>query len=231
MSRYVQLEPDGLFEYKWIGKKQEYRRRRVKRDIVLTYLRDRCDIVEGTTLRDIFRTVAKYKLLKAVIAQYSWCSHIDEFHAQAEEPMRRTDDQEPLDYLEIYYHPQIQKYKKEVSFDFYCGFHGIGPVPPDYEYANPGYITYSVSYSPMYELTDLPVKLNKEFKFYTPFDPGKKQKPDEWLLIDATWEYNSGRHLRRHQLPRWPRRKRRLHRADERHRGENQKRRDQDCSD
>jgi len=112
MINYVQLEPDGLFVYKWQDKQEV--RFRAKKKIAATYLRCACKIKEGTTLKDIFRTVDNYKLLKIFISQYSWCGCIDEFHAQAEELMR-TEDKIPLDYLEIYWCPEIHEYNEKVN--------------------------------------------------------------------------------------------------------------------
>lgn len=198
MINFVQLEPEGLFVYKWDGKKKQQVRRRAKKSIVLTYLRCRCQIKEGTTLKDIFRAVAKYKLLCIVIGQYSWCSHINEFHAQAEEPMRSEDKGDKLEYLEIYWHPEVHEYTetikhpgghkekiRTVSFDAHTGFHAIGE-PGSSEHRPDGREHYSVSYSPMYDLADLPVKLNEEFEVWSPWKRGQKQE----LLIKATRSYS-----------------------------------------
>ncbi len=200
MSEYVQLESEGLFVYKWSGKKRDYVRRRPKKNTVLTHLRSHCKIKEGTTLLDIFRAVAKYKLLKLVISQYSWCGCIDKFHAQAEEPMRSEDKGSKLDYLEIYWDPQVHEYSETIkhpdghkdrihtaSFDAYTGFQAIGDQEPDDPYqSKDGKEHYSVSHTPMYDLADLPVKLNEAFVVYSPWKAGQKQE----LLVKAERTYS-----------------------------------------
>jgi hypothetical protein len=173
MTDYVQIEPGGLFVYRWDGERQKTVRQRVKRSRVLTCLRRSCVIKPGTTLRDIFRVVASYKLLKAVVAQYSWCRAIDEFHAQAEEPMRSAEfDGVTLVRLVIQrimhcYDDRPKGKPPTTYFDSYVDFSGVGVVrdpeasrrsrgeePPE-----SGELKCSVSCTPMYDLADLPVVL------------------------------------------------------------------------
>lgn len=210
MSEHIELAPDGIFVHKWNGKRRVYVRKRAKKLSICTHLRSRCEIAEGTTLKNIFEAVDRYRFLKLVISQYSWCRAIDEFHAQAQEPQRYDpDDTDPLDYLEIYHHPEVHQFQervkhpgglreriKTVDFDTSVGFHGIGPAPkgkeddPAYR-TNDGKIQYSVSYSPMWKLADLPVKLNKEFTVYEPFDANRHKRgspPQE--LLKATREFS-----------------------------------------
>jgi hypothetical protein len=208
MADYVEFTPEGLFAYKWNGKNRKNVRFRPKKLAIGTFLRSRCEIVEGTTLRNIFDTVDRYKLLKLIIAQYSWCRPIEEFHAQAREPMQEDPDdrEEPLTYLEIYHHPEIHQFTEKkkhpggmreritvVDFDTSVGFHGVGPTHEKNGPANreDGNTNYSVSYSPMWKLADLPMKLNKEFTVYEPFDRNKHKKgnpPQE--LLKATREFS-----------------------------------------
>ena len=201
MSEHIEFTPKGLVLHKWDEDKRKFVRKRPKKLTVCTHLRSRCEIAEGTTLRQIFEAVDRYRFLKLVIGQYSWCRAIDEFHAQAQEPMQRREDAEQIDYLEIYHWPEVHKYTEKkkhpggtrerkivVDFDTSVGFHGIGPAKgDDLQYSTDGTIPYSVSYSPMYEIADLPVKLKKEFTVYTPFEPGKKTEDRE--ILKATREF------------------------------------------
>ena len=141
----VILSKNGLF----VRKDDDGRWRKAKKSLVLTYLRNLCEIKEGTTLLDIFNIVDQYKLLKLFIKQYSWCPQIEEFHAQAQEPIRNIKE-DKLEYLEIYWDAELDNYYKHL--DINVGFHG-GNIKNG---------NYSVSYSPMYELADLPVKLDKK---------------------------------------------------------------------
>lgn len=185
MAKIV-INSEGLWVHDWDSDKRETEVFRADEDRVLTHLSETCEIEEGTTLLDIFNMVESYEMLKIVISQYAWCSKIDEFHAQAKEPYTPKDDDEKIDYLEIYHHATISS----GHFNSYDGFHGVGPEPPDYEHpTESGMITYSVSYSPMYELAYLPVVLNTDFVLYggTTFIKGKGARTK--TLCQATLNY------------------------------------------
>lgn len=209
MSEYIEFTPDkGLVLHKWNNKLRKFIRKRPKKLSILAHLRSRCEIAEGTTLKQIFEAVDKYKFLKLVISQYSWCRQLDEFHAQAQEPQRvDPDDVEPIEYLELSHHPEVHKFTEKkkhpggmreriitIDFETSIGFHGIGPISKSKDEdvqksASPdGNIKYSVSYSPMWKLADLPVRLNKTFDVYEPFDLNNPKKDPEKLL-SSTREY------------------------------------------
>lgn len=149
----MKIKKDGLFFYKWSNKQKKYVEKKAKKSNILTYLRNSCYIDEGVTLQDIFNLVDSSKLLKFVISQYSWCPSIDEFHAQAKEPWIKNEE-EDLHTLEINWH--VSKCSKNtLDFELYPNFHGLGEKT-----------TYSVSYTPVYELAHLPVVLNESFALY-----------------------------------------------------------------
>lgn len=195
MSEHVELCAEGIFVHKWNGKKREYIRKRAKKMNVLSHLRSVCEIAPGTTLGQLFAAVDKYKLLKLVIAQYSWCRAIEEFHAQAQEPMRKEPDDEKMTHLEIYWHVEVEGFTEKIkhpgglreriktaAYEVSPDFHGIGPCKEGEDHRGNGLEYYSVSYSPMYELADLPVVLKKEFDVYTPWIPGQTPKKPEKVL-------------------------------------------------
>lgn len=195
MSEHVEICADGLFVHKWNSKKREYIRRRAKKLNVISHLRSVCEIAPGTTLGQIFAVVGKYKLLKLVISQYSWCRAIEEFHAQAQEPMRKEEDHDKMTHLEIYWHVETEGFTekikhpgglreriKTVAYEVSPDFHGIGPCKEGEDHRGNGLEYYSVSYSPMYDLADLPVVLKKEFDVYTPWVPGQQPKEQEKVL-------------------------------------------------
>lgn len=213
MSEHVEIAKDGIFVHRWKSKTGTYVRKRAKKIEILKYLRDRCEIAPGVTLGEIFKAVDRYKLLKLFISQYSWCGSLEQFHAQAEEPMRVDEDVVKLDYLEIYHHPDVnsssEKIKHKngmrekitvVDFESYPSFHGIGDPETD-DMIDPNdavdmltqgkkKINYSVSYSPMWELADVPVVLKKEFDVYEKFDStrhNRNNRPQK--LMTATREY------------------------------------------
>lgn len=195
---HIEITINGLVFHKWDSETRKYTSIVPDKMNIITYLRARCEIAQDATLKHIFKAVAEYDFLKLVIAQYSWCKQIDEFHAQAkEEAKSKIEESEIIDYLEIYHHPEIHKIvenKKHpgglrekiitIDFDTSASFHGIGHVRDGSK------INYSVSYSPMWELADLPVKLNKTFDIYQPFDPYKHNKdvqPEK--IMSATREF------------------------------------------
>lgn len=178
MIEHVEISPEGLFKYKFINKK--FVSKRVKKSSVLAELRNTCKITTGTTLGQIFNVVDQYKMLKIFISQYSWCRAIDEFHAQAKEPINNENDElEQLTHLEINWHVETNSVSKKIKhpgglrettkcidFELSENFIGIGPIQD-------GVQTYSISYSPMYELIDLPVIINEKFEVYEPWQSGK----------------------------------------------------------
>lgn len=195
MSDYVVLSKDGLHGYKYNGDTKDYIRSRVKEDLVFTKLRCQCEIEDGTTLKDIFRMVESYPMLKAFISQYSWCRAIDEFHAQAEEPMR-SEDAEDLEYLEIYVRPSqpkisVEKVKhpggmrertRTISYKLVHGpgFHAVGKpsktMREQYGDNCPEVQPYSASFIPLYDIADLPVKLKIDYDVHARF-PAKGREP------------------------------------------------------
>jgi hypothetical protein len=209
MADFIEFTPKGLYIYSWDKETRKQVRRRPKKVNILTYLRLRCEIAEGTTLKNIFDAVDRYSFLKTFVSQYSWCRHIDEFHEQAKEPNRfDPDDTEPLDYLEIYHWPEVSKYSEtkkhpggtrerivSVDFDTSVGFHGIGhSAKGQDEYGNPNpamredkTTQYSVSCTQMWKLANLPVKLKKDFEVYSPWEP--KKRPDKILSAQREFTF------------------------------------------
>ena len=149
----VCIEKDGLWLYEY---DQDASFKRNKPNRIFACLREYCEIADGVTLGDIFNIVDALPKLKSFISQYSWCCEIDEFHHQAKEAIpvdNKTPEDEPLAYLRVYWHVSAQQHKKVNYFGMSPSFDGIGT----------GGTHYSVSYSPMYELAHLPVKLDTDF--------------------------------------------------------------------
>lgn len=183
MSQYLEFTPDGLLLYKWNSKKQKYIRSRPKKKTICTHLRSLCEIAEGTTLKDILNAVDKYKFLKFFVSQYSWCWAIDEFHAQVNEEHFdvKENDEEKIEYLELYWGAEVW----ENDFDLHTGFHGIGKETID-ELTGQKYTErYSVSCTPLYEIANLPVKLNKEFKVYKDFKDVVLEGEHDYTLLEV----------------------------------------------
>ena len=174
----IVFKKKGLYETDYDEATDKNVLRRVKKREILHKLRIGCKIDDDVTLRDIFKIVDQYKVLKYFIAAYSWCGVIDELHAEALEPCQSlSEDKEPLDYLEVYWHGTKSK---KYGLSLHYGFHGIGRVAEEKKKElgadEDGLVHYSISASPLWELVDLPVKLKEDF-----------------VLRDRDWEtHNAG---------------------------------------
>lgn len=162
----------------------------VKGKCVFSYLKDICLIKEGTTLGHIFDYVAGNDVLKEFIAAYSHCAKITEFHNQS---AKEEQNNGKLDYLEIskrfkFIKPRNRK-NKTVSDNFVyifdnIDFYGIGNISKiepeernNYFGDEKGNISYSVSYSPMNELTFLPIRIKERCDVFY-FDEFTKNKTE-----------------------------------------------------
>jgi len=148
------LSKNGLNQNKWDSELREYVISPLNNVTNLSHLREVCVIDEGTTLLDIMKVVEGDDALKMVISQYSWCSKIDEFHIQAHEERVLKPPEDDMDCLEVYWHTSYHKQMLNIDTEF----HGIN--------SKGGTTTYSVSYSPIYELAHFPVVLNEDVSFY-----------------------------------------------------------------
>jgi len=153
-------------------------------------LMDVCDIEDGLTLQDIFNFVEKDESLKDFIGPYSWC-HIDDFHYAAKFPKERGTS---LRNLLISKSVSINT-RKYPDLEFSPDFHGEGPIEPDqlkdYGENPPDIITYGVSFTPMANIVDLPIKLEKEVKVFENYKEIGKAYVECTLLeiLDAIyWE-------------------------------------------
>lgn len=145
MERLVKFEKDGLWLYK------DGEKIRPEDVTIFTILEDICEIDEGVTLLDVIRAINKYDLLKVFISQYAWCSDLERFHQQAEEPYVPKED-ENVEYLEIY---RVLKFQSRYVTN-YTGFRGVGR-PED---GSDRIEHFSMSYSPLNEFANFPLKLN-----------------------------------------------------------------------
>jgi hypothetical protein len=177
-TEYVRIAPNGLF---LVGTKGEKRiRKRVKKLECCAVLRHECRIAEGTTLRDLFEMVDSYNFLKLFISEYAWCRAIDEFHEEAR--LEPSPDEEPLEYVEVYWHPNIEHFQekrkhpggtreriKSYDFSLNAGFHGVRPVITEDDKMGDrgdGKIHVSVSHCPVNQIAYVPLRLNEEFKIW-----------------------------------------------------------------
>lgn len=178
MSDYLKIRKNGIFEYNWNSEKRKYVGKKVQRKNILRKLRVKCKITKGTTLGDLFNIVDYYSDLKNLISNYSWCRQIDEFHAQAKEPiLPEENEDEKMEYLEIFHCDDLFDYKGKREVSSEVGFHGVGTNKG-------GKCLFSVSHSPMYELVNYEIRLNEKLEIVEPFKSGvhnKKNLPKKLL--------------------------------------------------
>ena len=169
MSDKVRFERDGLYAYRWNGETRQDDVTKVTEDDCLRKLRCACEIGDGVTLLDIFRAVGELPVLKDFFAQYSWCWSMDEFMAAVNEPMRLEAGDEKIEYLEVYWDFDADRFKGEVTCGLSTGFHGIG-FEGIGEHRNPSdnRVHWSVSCTPLYEIADCPVRLNEDVEIRPP---------------------------------------------------------------
>jgi hypothetical protein len=155
MSDFVRFTKNGLVAFSWSPEKREYLPEEPDERGNVVNLRSRCEIEPGTTLGDIFKAVETDVILKDVIAFYSWCSPIDEFHAEAKKPKPLIFDTPMVElvlegYAEVHTTRKPKEGEPKMRFDgVYLHFGGIGEDG----------VNYSISCTPMYELADVPVRL------------------------------------------------------------------------
>lgn len=169
----VKITKNGLFNVD--DKTELLSTDKIDNHVVLRCLYDACEIEDDVTLGDIFTMVESYMYLEIFIGEIARCP-IQDFHAQAKEPVEIKDTKEKIDYLEIIQSAEVfdmsendkrEYFKKNGNvtgfnpekskfFDTNIDFGGVGPHPD-----RPGEtIAYSVSYTPVNQLIHLPVKLN-----------------------------------------------------------------------
>lgn len=181
MSDYVKFQRDGLCGYKWNGDLQEHVAHKLEDDEVIRSLRCACEIDEGVTLLDLMRAVDSLPTLTEFLREYSWCWQIEQFHSQVSEPMRTENEHAAsIEYLEVYKHAYIHEFNGETTIDLSCDFHGVGK-PESCEARPRGREFYSVSMTPLYDIADLPVRLNKQLVIYQAWKPG--DPPAEKVLL------------------------------------------------
>ena len=188
MPDFVRFTKNGLIAFDWSPEKQEYLPEELDDRGNVVNLRCRCEIEPGTTLGDIFRAVEADLILKSMIAFYSWCSPINEFHEQAKLP-------KPLNTDACGFYPIV-----ELILEGYAGVHSERRPKPDepkmrFEnaYLHFGGIGvdgehYSVSCTPMNELADVPVRLVNAIGFrkdYTEKPFGEEPLDYCWSLLDV----------------------------------------------
>lgn len=160
MKRYfegVEFQSDGLKAIYW--EKQQ----RISEDIVpkniFAYLRSNCEIVDGTTLRQILDYVRTNKQLVKFIEKYSLVKSINKWLKQLDESCPPLEDCE-IHYLEIGWAFDQYDWENERYFDLGTHFGAKGICDEH------GLTSISLSGNHLASFIDYPIKLNKRVERY-----------------------------------------------------------------
>lgn len=171
----LHITPNGFFSLDMI-ERDVMKSTPVKKQDILTHLSNVCEIAEGTTLLNIFDAVDRFKELKYFISQYSTCYSIDEHHKQARIPLEKKDWDKTTDYLVINKYLGLHEgRKKNHYFSYHCSFSGMSNGKVE-----------SVSYCPLNEIADLPVKLDCSVVLKEPFS---FKRPEEREFFRGTFYF------------------------------------------
>jgi len=187
----IYLKKDGVFNA--IGEKLD----------PLQYLMSPCSIAENFSLRDLFNFVDSNEALKCLIAQYSWCRSIDEFHAAAKLPATPT----TLYFLKLTRRGEVHVYKEDRDIGMGCDIHGYGPLSEEEKaewvkygvkdkdgnpVPSPETQHYGIGFTPMCELADLSIVADDTLDVYEHFENkisiGKQHFTLLEILDTVYWE-------------------------------------------
>ena len=128
------------------------------------------EVDDDLTLGDLFRVVEEDGKLSAFIAAYSWCWHIDEFHAQAKLPPETSDHEENIWYCYVNASLDTHEYQDEISADFGVDFFGEGELSEEEKEhwshcqgTPPTSTKDGLSMSPMNTIAHLPLRVCQDF--------------------------------------------------------------------
>lgn len=150
------LYPEGILKGKrWDSDEREWREYDVT-DKALFHLMDKCELAEGVTLRDVCLLVKQDLDVYKIIVNNWVEDFIDEaFREPKGQEKEIAIDNEPLDYLELYWMLEIDERYGGVPLAAFPSFHGIG-----WSEEEQGPTQWGVEFMPMCLIIDLPLKIN-----------------------------------------------------------------------
>lgn len=160
-----------LVKIKWSVRSQKWIEKNITSKAIF-HLFDRCEIDDNVTLRDIFLLIKRDLHFYKIVIR-NWVDEIVEEGLKAK--FKRDDKEgERIDYLELYWHYEVDKFNKEktsqLQMPIFPGFHGVGIY--DNQPSN-----WAVEMSPQSSIIGLPVKLKDELIIFddSKFKLGKKK--------------------------------------------------------
>jgi hypothetical protein len=183
-----------LVKTKWVYDEENKEGQYVGRDVTesaIRYLFDDCVLADDVTLRDVFLLLnTELKLFDIILG--NWCEEI--VNEGLTGPAQTERDSE-IEYLELYWVPSRNKFdgKNRMEGTTFPWFHGVGYVLTEEKEYHPAgsRINYGMSFTPVYKLIDLPLKLKKETEVWTQdYDAGLRA--DSKLMDTEEWPMTLG---------------------------------------
>jgi hypothetical protein len=129
-------------------------------DSAWCHLSDDIEFEEGITLKDLFSLIHKnIEIFEGIFGNW-----IDEYtHVILNEtPTEKEEEEQPIDYLRIYWDLSIDDRDNELSIPAWPNFGGFGIAShDDNSYKKGDVIRWGVGLSPMQNFADLPLKLEE----------------------------------------------------------------------
>ena len=122
-------------------------------------------IEEGATLESLVKVIYPYR---GFVGDLTHCD-MDSFLNDKSTGFGGDDD---LDYLEIYWGAELDKFDDGPTFEFYTGFHGIGKPDEQFQITN-----YGIEFCNWKSLYKYPLKMNKKVSIYFTDYTFKKTEP------------------------------------------------------
>jgi hypothetical protein len=146
----------------WDAKKKKNVSYSVKGNELICYLRESCNLEKGLTFRELISFVRNNPALEKFISIYSWCSKINEFYSEMNEPIKEERKDTIINHLVIYWAVEYWGF----SIEWYPGFGADGKIKSKESYGDNRWhkTSIGVSLSPLNEIMDLPIVLDKKVK-------------------------------------------------------------------
>jgi hypothetical protein len=160
--------------------------KRKRIDNTVSCLYEYCDIQKSITLADIFVLLRKEMPIYRIIIG-NWVEEIVN-----EGVTGRVKDDKDIEFLELYWNPETSIYKGQRTIEGlnFPELHGLGyKLKEDHEdgYKKGDRIPYAVEFTPVNELMNCKIKLNKDLKF-SHWNHDVKDRDSKYYTDKEGWE-------------------------------------------
>lgn len=165
-----------LVKTKWSIKSQKWIEKNITREAIF-HLFDHCEVESDVTLRDVFLLINRDLNFYKIFIR-NWVEEIVEEGLNSK--FKREDTKsERIDYLELYWHYEVDKFNKEKTSQLcmptFPGFHGVGV-------SENKPTNWAIEMGPLSRIIGLPLKLKDKLLIfdYDKFKIGKKKYNDKY---------------------------------------------------